>query len=75
MKKSKLLGLSLCALVLFGGGCSCNKKDDTTVEANIKNGSDTYLSGLKENANNKTLEELYKDLRAESGNEQVENNF
>jgi len=67
MKKSKIIGLSLCALMALTG-CSCNKEKDNSVKANINNGETELMSGLKEDVDSVTLEEIYNNLKAESGN-------
>lgn len=67
MRKSKIIGLSLCALIALTG-CSCNKNKDNSVNANINNGEVELMSGLKEGVNSVTLEEIYNNLKAESGN-------
>lgn len=70
MKKSlKGLSLSLCAVLLLAG-CSCNKDNkDNSVNANIKDGSSSLVSGLTEGTESITLQAIYDDLKAETGNE------
>ena len=74
MKKGlKGLGLSLCAMLLLAG-CSCKKEETIdSVKANINNGSDNILSGLKEGTNNITLQSVYDDLKVKLGNEYAAN--
>ena len=70
-KNGKILGLSLCAVLLLAG-CSCKKNDDdNSVKANINNGSETIASGLKEGTVNITLQTLYDDLKSQMGNEKA----
>lgn len=67
MKKIlKGAGLSLCAMLLLAG-CSC-KKETVDTKANISNGTESILSGLKDNVNSITLQKLYDDLKASKGN-------
>lgn len=69
MKKNiKVLGLSLCATLLLAG-CSCKKTDDSSVKANINNGSNNIVTGLTEGTKSVKLQELYDDLKAQYGNE------
>lgn len=67
MKKIiKGTGLSLCAMLLLAG-CSNNKDNDT--KANISNPEDVLASGLKEDVDAVTLQQIYDDLKAANGNE------
>ena len=67
MKKIlKGAGLSLCAMLLLAG-CSC-KKETVDTKANISNGTENILSGLKDNVNSITLQKLYDDLKSSKGN-------
>lgn len=68
MKKIlKGASLSLCAMLLMAG-CSCKKDEKPDTKANIKNGEDKILSGLKEDVKSITLQEIYDDLKASNGN-------
>ena len=72
MKKIfKGAGLSLCAMLLFAG-CSCNKEKSDT-KANISNPTATVVSGLKEDVDSITLQEIYDELKAEKGNDVTAN--
>lgn len=70
MKKTlKTIGLSLCTIMALAG-CSCKKNEDVgSTKANINNGSENIVSGLKENTKSITLQNLYDDLKASVGNE------
>ena len=72
MKKNlKKLTMSLCGTLLIAG-CSCNKESiNNSVDANIKNGNEAVLNGLKDNVSNVTLKEIYDDLKSQSGNSQT----
>lgn len=65
--KNKFKGLGLCAVLLLAC-CSCSKTDDS-VKANINNGNETIVSGLKGDVKNTTLQQLYDSLKANKGNE------
>ena len=68
MKKMiKGLGVSLCAMLLLAG-CS---KDNNSVKANISNGEENFVSGLKEDIHSFTLQDVYDELKASSANEAV----
>ena len=72
-KGFKGLGLSLCAMLLLAG-CSCNKDDgDNAVKADIKNGSDSVLSELKDSTEKVDLQVLYDSLKSKYGNEYAAN--
>ena len=68
MKKIfKGASLSLCAMLLLAG-CSCKKEENADTKANISNNSSTIVSGLKDGVESVTLQKLYDDLKASSGN-------
>lgn len=70
MKKIiKSLSASLCAILLLAG-CS---KENNDVKANISNGEENFVSGLKENVDSFTLEDVYNELKSSSANETVAN--
>lgn len=58
-------GLSLCAMLLLAG---CGKNDDVDTKANINNGTNEILSGLKDGVKSITLQSIYDDLKASQGN-------
>lgn len=67
MKKTiKFIGASLCGLTLLAG---CTKKDTSKVDANIKNGDETILDGLKDGVSNITLKQIYEDMKSSQANE------
>lgn len=69
MKKMlKTIGLSLCTIMALTG-CSCKKDETVSTKANITNGSENIVSGLKEDTKSITLQELYDDLKSSVGNE------
>lgn len=73
MKKLlKGLGLSLCAVLLLAG-CSCNKDEDNSVKANISNGENKIVSGLKNDAKDYDLQDVYDALKATNANQTTAN--
>lgn len=71
MKKTiKFVGISLCGLALLAG---CKTKTTDEVKANISDGSENVLEGLKSNVKNLTLQDIYDTLKNNSANESVAN--
>lgn len=67
MKKTiKFIGASLCGLTLLAG---CNNKENPKVNANIKNGDEVTLDGLKDGISNVTLKQIYEDMKSNQANE------
>lgn len=72
MKKGlKILSTSLLLSTLVFAGCSCNKEDGTNV-SRIENGSNPFLTGVREDASKYTLLDVYNALIADdAGNKAV----
>lgn len=71
MKKTiKFVGISLCGLALLAG---CKTKTTDEISANISDGSENVLEGLKSNVKNLTLQDIYDTLKNNSANESVAN--
>ena len=72
MKRSfKVLGLSLCAALMFLG-CGCSK-DDNKVTVGVTDGDKNIVDGLSEGVKNVTVQQLFDDLKEQYGNDYAAN--